>query len=86
MYVGVELRVGETILMRAIAQSSGRSVEMIKSDVEKEGDLGIIAEQSRSSQRLMFQPAKLNVKAVFDKLKEIASMTGNAVSTLFFFA
>ncbi|KAK3857353.1 hypothetical protein Pcinc_036392 [Petrolisthes cinctipes] len=77
-FEGVELRVGETILMRSIAQSSGRSVEMIKSDVEKQGDLGIIAEQSRSSQRLMFQPAKLNVKAVFDKLKEIAFMTGNA--------
>ena len=30
----------------------------------------------------MFAPAKLTVSAVFTKLKEIATMTGNAVSVL----
>lgn len=71
--------IGETILMRAIAQASGRSVDKIKQDAEQKGDLGIVAEQSRSTQRIMFQPAKLTVKVVFDKLKEIASMSGNDV-------
>ncbi|XP_042227837.1 DNA ligase 1-like isoform X4 [Homarus americanus] len=77
-FEGVELGIGETILMSAIAQASGRSMEKIKLDAEQKGDLGIVAEQSRSNQRIMFQPAKLTVRAVFDKLKDIALMTGNA--------
>ncbi|XP_068233149.1 DNA ligase 1 [Palaemon carinicauda] len=77
-FEGTELGVGDMILMRAIAQTSGRSVERIKLEVEEKGDLGIVAENSRSNQRLMFQPAKLSVRGVFDKLREIALMTGNA--------
>nr|XP_053651259.1 DNA ligase 1-like isoform X1 [Cherax quadricarinatus] len=77
-FEGIELGIGETILMRAIAQASGRTVEKIKQDAEQKGDLGIVAEHSRSNQRIMFQPAKLTVRGVFDKLKEIALMTGNA--------
>ncbi|XP_069186184.1 DNA ligase 1 isoform X2 [Procambarus clarkii] len=77
-FEGIELGIGETILMRAIAQSSGRSVEKIKLDAEQKGDLGIVAEQSRSNQRVMFQPANLTVRGVFEKLKEIALMTGTA--------
>ena len=65
--------------MRAIAQTTGRSVDKIKSDVAELGDLGIVAEQSRSNQKMMFQPAKLTISSVFMKLKEIASMTGTSV-------
>ena len=41
-----------------------------------------ILQASRSTQRTMFAPPKLTVTAVFKKLKEIATMTGNAVSHL----
>ncbi|XP_052787449.1 DNA ligase 1-like [Mya arenaria] len=78
-YAGVELGIGETVLMKAIAQSTGRSMDKIKADAQEKGDLGIVAESSRSTQRTMFQPAKLTVPAVFAKLKEIATMTGNSV-------
>ena len=41
---GVELGIGDSILMKAIAVSCGRSPAQIKSDTEKLGDLGLVAE------------------------------------------
>ena len=75
---GVELGIGDSILMKAIGVSCGRSVAQIKSDTEKLGDLGLVAEQSRGGQRTMFQPAILTVPKVFSKLREIASITGGS--------
>lgn len=80
-FEGLELRIGPTILIRAIAQASGRSADKIKADAERLGDLGVVAEMSRSNQRVMIQPAKLTVPGVFHKLKEIALMTGHASQT-----
>ena len=73
---GVELGIGDSILMKSIGVSCGRSVAQIKSDMEKTGDLGIVAEQSRGGQRTMFQPAILTVQSVFKKLREIAKISG----------
>lgn len=42
-YVGVELGIGESLLIKAIAESTGRSLAVIKSDLKKEGDLGLVA-------------------------------------------
>ncbi|XP_064631815.1 DNA ligase 1-like [Lineus longissimus] len=78
-YEGVELGLGETVLMKAIAQATGRSVDKVKSDAQNKGDLGLVAEASRGNQRTMFAPPKLTARAVFNKLKEIAVLTGNAV-------
>ncbi|XP_021917859.1 DNA ligase 1 isoform X2 [Zootermopsis nevadensis] len=77
-YEGIELGIAETTLMKAVAQSTGRTVAQIKSDTNATGDLGVVAEQSRSNQRMMFQPAKLTVHSVFSKLKDIAQMSGHA--------
>uniref|UniRef100_A0A2Y9D1S0 DNA ligase n=1 Tax=Anopheles funestus TaxID=62324 RepID=A0A2Y9D1S0_ANOFN len=77
-YEGVELGIAEFSLMKAIAQSTGRSLAQIKADAQTTGDLGLVAEQSKSSQHLMFRPAPLTVDVVFGKLREIASMTGSA--------
>ncbi|XP_071949031.1 DNA ligase 1-like [Antedon mediterranea] len=77
-YEGLELGMGETILMRAIGQATGRSVDKMKAEVAEKGDLGIVAEASRTTQKMMFAPPKLTIQAVFNKLKEIAAMTGNA--------
>lgn len=55
-------------------------MDKIKADAQEKGDLGLVAESSRSNQRIMFQPASLTAGGVFRKLKEIGSMSGNSVS------
>ncbi|XP_056397795.1 DNA ligase 1 isoform X2 [Hyla sarda] len=77
-YEGLELGIGETVLMKAIAQATGRQLDKIKAEAQEKGDLGLVAESSRGNQRTMFTPPKLTVPGVFNKLKEIARMTGNA--------
>ncbi|CAH2319423.1 DNA ligase 1 [Pelobates cultripes] len=77
-YEGIELGIGESILMKAVAQATGRQLEKIKIEAQEKGDLGIVAECSRSNQRTMFKPPNLSAYGVFSKLKEIAKMTGNA--------
>lgn len=74
----MELGIAETSLMKVIAQTTGRSMAQIKADTQTTGDLGIVAERSKSNQRLMFTPAPLTVDAVFVKLKEIAKMSGHS--------
>ncbi|KAM6919201.1 DNA ligase 1 [Xenentodon cancila] len=77
-YLGMELGVGETVLMKAVAQATGRQLDKIKAEAQEKGDLGLVAESSRSNQRMMFQPASLTAGGVFKKLKEIANMSGNS--------
>ena len=52
---GIELGVGEFQLMKAIANTTGRSTAQIKAEFVKVGDMGKVAESSKSSQRTMFQ-------------------------------
>ena len=42
-YVGVELGIGESLLIKAIGESTGRSLTIIKADLKREGDLGLVA-------------------------------------------
>ena len=77
-YEGIELGIGEHLLVKAVAESTGRNVSKIKVDMESTGDLGIVAESSRSNQKVMFVPAALTVAAVFKKLKQIASIQGSS--------
>merc|ERR1719414_204716 len=64
-YEGIELGIGESLLVKAIAQTTGRSVQQIKTDVGTKGDLGLVAETSRGTQRTMFKPAPLTIGGVF---------------------
>merc|ERR1719193_2260132 len=75
---GVELGIGDTILVKAIAASCGSTPAHVKEKLGKLGDLGLVAEQSRGGQRTIFQPAILTVQGVFKKLREIADISGGS--------
>ena len=45
--------------------------------MHKLGDLGMVAEASKSTQSVLFTPARLTVKKVFTNLLAIANMSGN---------
>ncbi|KAI8354463.1 hypothetical protein B0O80DRAFT_386244 [Mortierella sp. GBAus27b] len=77
-YEGLELGIGESLLLKAIAESTGREMKKIKADYAEIGDLGVIAMSSRSNQPTMFKPKPLTIPHVFKTLKDIASLTGNS--------
>ena len=93
-YAGLELGIGESLLVKAIAESTGRSPTKIKESLKKEGDLGKVAmvredpllnltsQLSRNTQPTMFKPKALTVPFVFQNLTDIAKCTGNAVSVV----
>ncbi|KAF9167267.1 hypothetical protein DFQ26_005226 [Actinomortierella ambigua] len=77
-YEGLELGIGESLLMKAIAESTGREMKKIKADYADIGDLGVVAMNSRSNQPTMFRPKALTIPHVFKTLKDIASLSGNS--------
>ncbi|KIM66216.1 hypothetical protein SCLCIDRAFT_1211444 [Scleroderma citrinum Foug A] len=77
-YVGVELGIGESLLIKAISESTGRSISTLKAELKKEGDLGLVAMNSKNSQKTLFKPKPLTVPFVFTNLREIAQSTGHS--------
>ncbi|KAL8802044.1 MAG: hypothetical protein Q9182_004057 [Xanthomendoza sp. 2 TL-2023] len=76
-YAGIELGIGESLIMKAIGEATGRSLQTIKTDQAETGDLGLVAAKSRSSQPTMFKPKALTVKGVLDGLMGIATVSGD---------
>ncbi|KAI9836914.1 MAG: hypothetical protein M1837_003231 [Sclerophora amabilis] len=76
-YAGIELGIGESLIMKAIGETTGRSLSIIKADQNEIGDLGLVAAKSRSNQPTMFKPKALTVRAVHEGLMGIATVSGN---------
>ncbi|KAI5959604.1 cdc17 [Candida pseudojiufengensis] len=72
----LELGLGETLLVKAISECYGRSPSKVKEELKKLGDLGLVAQKSRSRQSTMFKPVSLDIDTVFDNLTKIAKSTG----------
>lgn len=76
-YAGIELGIGESLIMKAIGETTGRSLQVIKNDQKEIGDLGLVAVKSRSTQPTMFKPKPLTIRGVHKGLMGIATVTGN---------
>lgn len=75
-YSGIELGIGESLIMKAIGETTGRSLKIIKEDQQKIGDLGLVAAKSRQNQPTMFKPKPLTVRGVHEGLMKIATVEG----------
>uniref|UniRef100_A0A2K6GVG1 DNA ligase n=1 Tax=Propithecus coquereli TaxID=379532 RepID=A0A2K6GVG1_PROCO len=75
---GLELGVGDGVLLKAVAQATGRQLESVRAEAAEKGDVGLVAENSRSTQRLMLPPPPLTASGVFTKFLDIARLTGSA--------
>lgn len=76
-YAGIELGIGESLIMKAIGETTGRSLAVIKTDQHEIGDLGLVAAKSRGNQPTMFKPKPLTVRGVHEGLLGIAKVQGH---------
>ena len=76
-YAGIELGIGESLIMKAIGETTGRSLAVIKEDQKEIGDLGLVAVKSRANQPTMFKPKALTVAGVLKGLIAIATTSGS---------
>jgi len=74
---GVDLGIGDATLIKALAEATGRKESAVKVDYKNEGDLGIVAMMSRSTQKTMFAPPKLTIAGVLKEFRAIATTEGN---------
>jgi hypothetical protein len=78
-YAGLELGIGDPFLVAAIASSTARSSSDVDSDYSKEGDLGVVAVQSRGRQKTLpygTVPKPLGAREVLEKFRTIAQTKG----------
>ncbi len=76
---GIEIGVGDSLIIKALVGASGRGKASIESEYEKLGDLGLVALNARSNQKTLFgfKPKTLTVKDVHEGLLMIAKESGN---------
>ncbi|HDN01759.1 MAG TPA: ATP-dependent DNA ligase [Candidatus Bathyarchaeota archaeon] len=70
-YTGVELGMGEKLIMRSIAMATGKPVEEVSKLYKEIGDLGSVAEKL-----VTWQGAGLEVSEVYERLLKIAETSG----------
>ncbi|GAA5927468.1 hypothetical protein JCM1841_000934 [Sporobolomyces salmonicolor] len=80
-YESLELGIGESLLMKAIGESCGRTLAQVKTEYKNIGDLGEVAHRSRERQSTLFKPKPLTVKHVFAELTKVAKTSGQQSQT-----
>jgi len=71
---GVEIGVGDALLKKAIMNSLGQSKRAIDINYSELGDLGLVAQKSKRTQRAIFnmKSKKLDLRFVFDQVRKVA--------------
>ncbi|KAJ2887104.1 ATP-dependent DNA ligase Cdc17 [Coemansia aciculifera] len=75
---GIELGIGEAILIKSIAAATGKQASRVKQEHQELGDLGLVVQRGKSGQRTMFKPKPLSVSKVFTTFREIALTSGSS--------
>jgi DNA ligase 1 len=78
-YEGLELGIGDSIVMKAVVEATGKSMKSLKEEYTKVGDLGLIAQASTNTVRTLKAPKPLTIASLFETLLTIAKMTGHEV-------
>jgi DNA ligase-1 len=77
-YMGIELGLAEKLMIKAVADVTGKSESQIDADYKKTGDLGLTVEKllQKKSQAALFK-RPLNVHTVYDTFDKIAHASGS---------
>jgi len=75
---GMELGIGDSILSKAIATGTGRTLAQVRQSTTSLGDLGLAAEESKGSQRSLMQPIPLTLRKVFSEFRAISAESGKS--------
>lgn len=76
LYEAVEFGIADKFMVRAIAQAYGLDGDAVLAAFRQHGDLGTAAEAVAGSGQTRHTPKKLSVTQVFDRLAEIARISG----------
>ena len=79
-YEGLELGIGDSLLIKAIVEATGRKKESVEEAYKTTGDLGLVALQSRQSQKTLSfvaKPKPLMANEILEKLIEITKTKGD---------
>eukprot|EP00510_Aplanochytrium_minuta_P001525 CAMPEP_0184019092 /NCGR_PEP_ID=MMETSP0954-20121128/8549_1 /TAXON_ID=627963 /ORGANISM="Aplanochytrium sp, Strain PBS07" /LENGTH=714 /DNA_ID=CAMNT_0026300699 /DNA_START=62 /DNA_END=2206 /DNA_ORIENTATION=- len=73
-FEGIEIGVGEGLLTKCLVSVTGRNRKAISSKYEEVGDLGLVAQQFKKTQKSLFghKPQPLTIKRVHDDVLYIA--------------
>ena len=74
-YEGLELGIGDSLLVKAVSEATGRTKNSVQDDYTREGDLGKVALSSRAKQNTLNFGAKLTPLSVSDVLEKFRSIT-----------
>ena len=79
-YEGLELGIGDSLLVKAVCEATGRKKDAVEEDYEREGDLGTVALLSRNSQKTLSfaaKPKPLHAIHVLEMLRAITRTKGD---------
>lgn len=78
-YEGLELGIGDSLIIKAICEATGRKRDAVEEDYKREGDLGVVALLSRASQKTLSfaaKPRPLLASFVLAELRRITETKG----------